>query len=425
MPAFETAQEASESLTEAFNPQTQEQLEAIENAASLVPGENVTPTVITSTPVRDTVDDAQNFMDELDQTRSGQLEGQIETELEGFDTLSSNFLNTLNQIRTGSVPLTSDEQNQVKALELSLSKTRKDQEELNQNRSKAEEIMQARLGTARYAPQIARGEIDAVIDKGTEKLRDLDIQASGAISELRQAFKDKKIKDITDQYNLLDDIRKTRVNTLTNLRDMAKEREDLFKEEVLASQRQVRIAELINEGNEDPIDLFSILVEEGFDQVDIDEILDFTDIKVDEAERARKASKDSESEDKSIAKNFFTDNQLAEGAASAGMTIKEFSNLSVDEANKFIKGGSTATVYKEDVEDVIEELDGIRKRDELEAKIKQIKESGYEFSDGVKKFSSSHWKSILEEVNDRRKMFRRDTKLKADEEVIEDDEVTE
>jgi len=419
MPAFETAQEASESLTEAFNPQTQEQLEAIENAASLVPGgdENVTPTVITSTPVRDTVDDAQNFMDELDQTRSGQLEGQIETELEGFDTLSSNFLNTLNQIRTGSVPLTSDEQNQVKALELSLSKTRKDQEELNQNRSKAEEIMQARLGTARYAPQIARGEIDAVIDKGTEKLRDLDIQASGAISELRQAFKDKKIKDITDQYNLLDDIRKTRVNTLTNLRDMAREREDLFKEEVVASQRQVRIAELINEGNEDPIDLFSTLVEEGFDQVDIDEILDFTDIKVDEAERARKASNDS----KNNTSSFFTDNQIAEGASNAGMSIEEFRKLSVDEANKFIKGdfksgdldmNLIATKIVDTLKD--KENDTRFNLEDTEKIINKIKSDGYITVKGKKiELSPEQIQELINNINDQRGFFRKDTEITA------------
>ena len=38
-----------------------------------------------------------------------------------------------------------------------------------------------------------------------------------------------------------------------------------------------------------------------------------------------------------LAKDFFTNTQLSIGAAKAGMGITEFGNLSVDEANRFIR----------------------------------------------------------------------------------------
>jgi len=71
----------------------------------------------------------------------------------------------------------------------------------------------------------------------------------------------------------------------------------------------------------------------------------------------------------STAGNYFTETQLAKGATSAGMSIEEFGELSIDEANKYIFGEITQEISRKDIEDTKAD---IRKR--YEEKLNTIDE---------------------------------------------------
>ena len=91
-----------------------------------------------------------------------------------------------------------------------------------------------------------------------------------------------------------------------------------------------------------------------------------------ELKRAQEARLSREDGPTGLAKDYFTDTQLAKGATAARMSIDEFGNLSRDEANEYIYGTPENIISPEDIEDTKADIQ--KRYDSRERTKEQLKE---------------------------------------------------
>lgn len=112
------------------------------------------------------------------------------------DAAYQTFANQIQQIQNGTFPLTTDQQAQVNSLQAQFDQLKQQQALANQNYTGGVTNAGIASGRNRYAPEIELGNIQAAVSSGIAKIAAIDVQASSAISQLRQGF-------MSDNYELI------------------------------------------------------------------------------------------------------------------------------------------------------------------------------------------------------------------------------
>ena len=135
-----------------------------------------------------------------------------------LDAQAQNAYNTfssqLQQLQNGTFPLTASQQSQMTALQGQFEQLRQQQIVANQNYEGAITTLGIRSGRSRYAPEIESGNIAAAVSYGIGKIAEINNKAAEAVATLQTAFDDKNYKLINTQYAALQDLMKSKQESL-------------------------------------------------------------------------------------------------------------------------------------------------------------------------------------------------------------------
>lgn len=151
------------------------------------PGVNTDSTPVTASDVTGAINANNPALSTNDQLQAVQ---------DKQDAAYQNFANQIQQIQNGTFPLTIDQQAQVNALQAQFDQLKQQQALANQNYTGGVTNAGIASGRNRYAPEIELGNIQATVSAGIAKIAAIDVQASSAISQLRQGF-------MSDNYELI------------------------------------------------------------------------------------------------------------------------------------------------------------------------------------------------------------------------------
>jgi ribosomal protein S20 len=143
-----------------------------------------------------------------------------------IDKNSSDITSSLNQLRTGAIPLTADQQATIDATQQAFNNAIATQKSANQSQENTFKMAAYRNGSE-YTPEVSSTIIKSVIDANVLKIKEYDMQAIGAISKLKQDFKDANYKAIKEGY---DSLQKTLKDKQDNMLSLMKLSHDYEKE---------------------------------------------------------------------------------------------------------------------------------------------------------------------------------------------------
>ncbi|MGH7249511.1 MAG: hypothetical protein ACREGC_00900, partial [Minisyncoccia bacterium] len=112
------------------------------------------------------------------------------------DAAFQNFQSQIQQIMSGSFPLTPSQQAQVNATQASFNALKTQQDLINRNFEGQIRVAAASSGLNMTAPQVELGQIKNAMDSGVAQISAIDTQASKAIADLQQGF-------MTQDYDLI------------------------------------------------------------------------------------------------------------------------------------------------------------------------------------------------------------------------------
>lgn len=161
---------------------------------------------------------------------------------EQVDKNSSDITASLNQLKTGAIPLTADQQAVVDSTQRSFDNAIAKQKEANQSQENIVRRASFRDGSE-YTPEVSSSIIKNVIDANTLKIQEYDQQAIAAIAKLKQDFKDANYKNIKEGYETLNKALKDKQDNLLSLMKLSHdyEKESLnYRLNVLKYQEDVR-----------------------------------------------------------------------------------------------------------------------------------------------------------------------------------------
>jgi hypothetical protein len=143
--------------------------------------------------------------------------------------------NSIANINNGTTPLTTDQQNQVNALQTQFNHLRDQQQQANDMFTGGTTTNTVRSGTSRYAGEYAAAAIKNSVDQGVAKIAEIDAKAASAVSNLTQGFKDGNIKSIRDSYTAYNDLQKEKSGMLDKLNTYATAQLKLINDEKTAA----------------------------------------------------------------------------------------------------------------------------------------------------------------------------------------------
>ena len=138
-----------------------------------------------------------------------------------IESAYNDYKTQIDQIRNGTIPLSSDEQAILTSTQNAYDQAKQTQQLANKAYVQSTQQSAFRSGQSEYAPEIGAGTIAAAITYGVQKIAELDGQAAKAISELKQGFMDKDYKYINDSYDKYNNILKDRKTELVKMQDTA------------------------------------------------------------------------------------------------------------------------------------------------------------------------------------------------------------
>ena len=133
-----------------------------------------------------------------------------------IDDNNSSITSALSQLRTGAIPLTSDQQAVVDSTQRSFDNAIAQQKTANQSQENTVKMASFRSGSE-YTPEVSSSIIKNVIDSNVLKISEYDQQAIAAISKLKQDFKDANYKNIKEGYETLNKTLKDKQDNLLSL----------------------------------------------------------------------------------------------------------------------------------------------------------------------------------------------------------------
>lgn len=119
-----------------------------------------------------------------------------------IDKNNENITGALNQLRTGAIPLTADQEAVVNSTQQSFNNAIAQQKQANQSQENIVRQASFRSGSE-YTPEVSSSIIKNVIDANVLKISEYDQQAIATIANLKQSFKEANYKNIKEGYDAL------------------------------------------------------------------------------------------------------------------------------------------------------------------------------------------------------------------------------
>lgn len=148
---------------------------------------------------------------------------------------------------------------QVNSIQKSFDERRAQAEQVTANAKAASNVLGARTGRLRYAPEIQRGIITGQENALIKTLSTIDAMEAEAIAAAKQAAFDRDYTTFLDQIESLDAIKKDREKTLADLQAAMEEENEIRREEAEVAKYETQIIEQISAGITNPIELFTTL----------------------------------------------------------------------------------------------------------------------------------------------------------------------
>lgn len=148
---------------------------------------------------------------------------------------------------------------QVNSIQKSFDERRAQAEQVTANAKAASNVLGARTGRLRYAPEIQRGIITGQENALIKTLSAIDSMEAEAIAAAKQAAFDRDYTTFLDQIESLDAIKKDREKTLADLQAAMEEENEIRREEAEVAKYETQIIEQISAGITNPIELFTTL----------------------------------------------------------------------------------------------------------------------------------------------------------------------
>ncbi len=149
-----------------------------------------------------TADDLQRIMSgEAGVQGAAPVNNALKEMSDAADNTFNSLNSQLNQVLTGTFPLTPAQKAQINATQNSFNEVRRAQETANQNLLGQIRVMGAVSGRNMTAPLVETGLISAAVNSGIQQISSIDSQASKAVADLQQGFMDSDYKMINDAYD--------------------------------------------------------------------------------------------------------------------------------------------------------------------------------------------------------------------------------
>lgn len=224
--------------------------------------------------------------------------------------------NSLMSIINGTYQLNADEQAQVNNLQNQFNQLEDEQRQANKAYEGGITMQEQRMGRGQGVVASSMGNIKGAIDEGIAKIASIESKAASAVSELREALKDKDYKRISDLYALVNDSMKQKTAAIKQINDDVRQvRLDAAKEE------QDKIT---NQLNSDRFDLDQ--KKAIFDQAMANARFDFDQKKEikDNWFKQQDLNLKAQANARANTTEKFKDYQLAGGQAGTGMSYAQF-----------------------------------------------------------------------------------------------------
>lgn len=268
----------------------------------------------------------QSTQDQL--TPLAQEQQQLDTQL-ASDAKSA--LSKLDQISSGTYPLSPAEKNLIAATKTTFLATISAQTTANSAFQGSLAETMASLGIATSAPTQAAGLMFAAISSGNQKVNDLNAQMSQEVAKLQLGFQKEDYAEVSDAWEKTSTYLNDRIDTIKDMQntilDAAKQQKQDTKDyTTLALQYVTKSAEFSQKEKEDAVDA-------AYKQAQISETQrhDF---------KTEAISQENADNNGGAGEQVFTQTQLNSGASNAGLSIGDFKNLDSTTKNYFVNGYS-------------------------------------------------------------------------------------
>jgi len=184
------------------------------------------PSVITSEQAQGAVNNAtQGIADLTKQPKQPKTSTTYQEQLEDiapeYESLETDFLKEINQIRKGVIKYTADEQAQLDYITQSIANARNAQEKFNRQSEKGTRL----LSVGEFAPVRQMSALNQTIQSGINELKNIDMEGASKLGEARQAIRDRRFDEIVKTYGELNSMLDRRSKVIQQLRDNAMESE--------------------------------------------------------------------------------------------------------------------------------------------------------------------------------------------------------
>lgn len=254
-----------------------------------------------------------------------------------YDAQAAVALKRLDQIATGTYPLSPAEQSLLDSTKQTYLSTIQAQQTANDAYTGQMREAMASLGISTSAPTQAIGMIHAAISAGSDKVAELDAKMATELATLQIGFQKEDYAEVSDAWSKAADYMSDRVKTL---QDMQKQIFDQAKEQKAELRSNVELA------------LTTIINSAKFDYQQKQDAIDnaFKAAQIDETQRhnlqLEAVSRHEAGMDgggTGAGGGTFTTAQINNGAAAAGVPIETFKTWGADAKNVFINGDPDGT----------------------------------------------------------------------------------
>lgn len=255
-----------------------------------------------------------------------------------FDISATTALKKLNQIASGTYPLSASEKSLLSSTEDTYQATIAAQQTANAGYTGQMTELMASLGIQTSAPTQAIGMIHAAISTGEQKVADLNAKMATKLAELQQGFQEKDYNMVSDAWDKTSGYMKERI---TSLKDM--------QTQVLtaAHQQQQDLKDYAELTLKTMIDSANFSYKEKQDAIDNS----FKKMQINETQRHNLATEALTRDTNGAGGGTFTTTQINSGAAKAGVPVDVFRGWSADAKNAFINGNPEGT--KKSIDDAL------------------------------------------------------------------------
>lgn len=158
----------------------------------------------------------------------------VKAQKDAYDQWSS----SISDLKNGLIPLTSEQQGQVDAINSAASRAIAQQQVANKNFVGGVTQAGIRSGMSRYSPEAAFGEVQQATSDGIAKINDIENKAVEAVATLKKGFRDENYDLINKTYDNLTKLMDDKQKAITDLAKTVQDHEDKTRQYNLDVQKQ-------------------------------------------------------------------------------------------------------------------------------------------------------------------------------------------